>query len=188
MKKLLLISVLVLAFVLTGCGAKNETSTGPGVFDSMKGLKEAADLGKAMEAGSEKDATKALENLANLGADMEKKEFDKTEAVDAPSGFPNEFVYSGGKIIESNDDSNGANTKNLRIKIRTADELSKVKDFYKKVMAENGWKINSQSNESTGASLDAKKDENTTLSVDISSNQYSKLVDVNVNFYQYTTQ
>lgn len=183
MKKLLLISVLALAFVLAGCGAKKETSTGPGVLDSMKGLKEATDLGKAMEKGSEQDATKALENLANLSADMEKKEFDKTEAVDAPSGFPSEFIYSSGKIVESNDDSSDG-TKNLKIKIRTTDELAKVKDFYKKILAENGWKLTSQSNTSDGASLEAKKDDNTTVSADISTSQYSKLVDINVDYYQ----
>jgi hypothetical protein len=183
MKKLVItLCALMLVVTLIGCGKKDD-SPKLGALDSIKGMKEAADLGKALQGGDEKDATKAIENLAKLGADLEVKELENTEKIDVPSDFPSSFVYSGGKVVGASDNSY-ENTKDLDITIKTTDEISKVRDFYKKVLAENGWKITGQNTSANDTTYDAKNEaEKSTTNINISTNSYSKIIEIDVSFY-----
>jgi hypothetical protein len=183
MKKLVItLCALMLVVTLIGCGKKDD-SPKLGALDSIKGMKEAADLGKALQGGDEKDATKAIENLAKLGADLEVKELENTEKIDVPSDFPSSLVYSGGKVVGASDNSY-ENTKDLDITIKTTDEISNVRDFYKKVLAENGWKITGQETSATNTTYNGKNEgEKSTVNVNISTNSYSKIIEIDVSFY-----
>ena len=179
MKKIIIITfALALAITLSGCGQK---SAQPSLLDQMQGQKAAENLGQAIQQGDTEQMQKSLENLAELGSKFELQEFEKTESVEAPKGFPKDLIYKDGKITSASDSSADAYT-NLDITIKTTDELSKVKDFYKNDLAGSGWKITSQSNTSTGASYDATDSKGYTASVYINRESYSKLTEIQISY------
>jgi len=151
----------------------------------VEALKQAADLGKALESGNSEDANNALKNLAEMGADFEIQEFDKTDAVDAPSDFPEDIIYDNGKILSSSENNYNSDF-NFSLEIKTKDDLAKVKEFYKKVLAENDWKIISQENRSDGGYFQADKNlGNENIVVDIYADAYSKLVQIDLDYSRY---
>lgn len=177
------LSLMIIAIIfLGGCFAKEgPAATSP--LDTVKGMKEAADLGKAIQEGNEKDTQKALENLAQVGANMEVAEFEKTQAVDRPEKFPAELIYTSGKITSAGDNSSDDQNLSLDMEIKTLDELQKVKDFYKNALTGN-WKISSQKNQSESASLEARnEDGHATANIEMERSQYSKITRININYY-----
>jgi len=182
MKKTLLPVLLFVALLtLAGCGQKAEQVSN--TIDAIKGAKEAADLGKAVEQGNAEDAAKAIENIANIGAEMEKKEFEKTVPVDMPEKFPSQFSYSNGKTTEASDQSTDEENLSITITQKTLDELNAIKDFYKKALTENNWKITVQNNSSDGGHFEARNDRtNEDATIDIAGNQYSKIREITISY------
>lgn len=179
MKKIVIISfAFALAILLSGCGQKTAQ---PSILDQVKGQQAAQNLGQALQTGNTNDVQNSLQNIAELGAQYELKEFESTESVDAPKGFPKDLIYSSGKITEASDSSSDSYT-DLNVTVKTTDELSKVKDFYKNALASSGWKITSQSNTSTGASFDATASNGFTVNIYINRESYSKLTEAQISY------
>jgi hypothetical protein len=109
--------------------------------------------------------------------------------LDVPGTFPKAFVYGGAKVTNTSDNSEDDQNLSITVTVKTMDDVTPIKDFYKKVLAENGWKVTSQSNSADGANYDAKNaTTGETISVDISGNQYSKIREVYMSYYKYPTQ
>lgn len=188
MKKTLavLTVVMISAMLFAGCG-KTESPLGTASPLGATSKEEAQALGdfvaaqqKLAETYDPNDpaaAVKMMETYAEFGAQMELQEFEKSESVDAPSGFPSSLIYGKGKITESSDDGDESYI-NKSITIKTTEDLKTVKEFYKNLFSQASWKITSQSSESSGASFTAKDAANLEASVDISADTYSKLVNV----------
>jgi hypothetical protein len=180
MKKTLTLAIIALTAVvaLSGCGKKTE----PTPADAVKNLQ---DLSNALQSGDAGDQQKALDSLAEIGANYELTEFEKAKAVEAPADFPKNLIYSNGKVTDSSENSYNADY-NFNLTIKTTDAADKVKDFYKAALADDGWKITSQSNRTDGSDYEAEKNEgNQTASVSINNYDYSKLIEINVYFHQY---
>ncbi|MBU1992634.1 MAG: hypothetical protein ABH856_01545 [Patescibacteria group bacterium] len=189
MKKTIAICAVVLVFslIFAGCCQRQK---------DMQALEELAQTGEKLqevyETGSQEEIAKAeaeaagdymdvyMEGLMEKGAQYELKEYEQTEGIDAPEGFPGELIYKNGKITEASDSSD-AYYINKSITIKTTDELKTVKDHYKNLLSGSLWTIDSQSTEAYGASYSAVN-QNTGLEVDVDiySDMYSKLVSVSV--------
>ena len=168
--------VVVMSLALVGCGKKDNEPT---AFDSLKNLK---DLSEAVQSGDDAATTNAITQMV---ADAELKEYSDTKPVDAPENFPENLIYNDGKIISASDNSSGSDF-DLSIDIKTTDDLDKVKEFYKKVLEEDSWKITNQTNRSDGADYSATKNEgNQSLSLYISRYQMSKITEISLDFNQY---
>lgn len=177
-----LIVVAVVAALFAGCGATES----PAETASKEAVKNLSDLvaaqqklGENYDPNDPAAVAKVMEGYAKFGAQMELQELDKAESVDAPSDFPSSLIYSKGKITESSDDGD-ASYINKSITIKTTEDLKTVKEFYKNLFSQAPWKITSQSSESGGASYKAKDALNREASVDISSDPYSKIINVRV--------
>jgi len=176
---------LALAFVLTGCGKKDETK-GPGLLQTAKTVQDMQKVGqdydKAQKSGNPEDMAKALQNYGDVVANLEIDNFEKTAAVAAPSGFPSDLIYSSGKIVGA-EDSSDENYVDQNIELKTKDSAEAVKEFYTKALAANSWKISSQKSESNNTYFTAKNLAGLTTEVDISFDlSYSKLVNVKVYY------
>lgn len=172
----ILTAVLIVAALLAGCGK----TTSPSDTASREAMKNLTDLA-ANNPNDPATAAKVMENYAQFGAQMELQEYEKAEAVDAPSGFPSSLIYGRGKVTESSDDSSDSYL-NKSITIKTTEDIKTVKDFYKNLFSQTPWRITSQSSASDGASYDAKDAANIEASVDISSNPYSKILNIYVSY------
>ncbi|MFA5076594.1 MAG: hypothetical protein WC480_04220 [Patescibacteria group bacterium] len=187
MKKNFAISFLMvaLALVLVGCG-KQQTQEAK-ILDTAQNIQDLAKVAdqaqKAGETGSPEDLAKMIQNYAEVAANMELQEFERTEAVDAPSSFPKELIYSNGKIVAASDNSDESYI-DQDITLKTTDDAQKVKTYYKDLFSQPSWKITSQSTEGDSANFKAQKvGTNLTADVDISFNQVgSKLVEVVVYY------
>ena len=187
MKKQLLVSALLIsAFIITGCGKTPEVvQKASDISDAMKAGNELANLGKSLDANNPEDQAKAIEKIAQVGADFEVKELERTEAIDLPAPISKDLVYSGGKVTSGSDNTQDTSIS-ANATVKTLDEAKKVKEFYKKLLSENGWKITSQSNDANNSRFDANKDGGKeTLNVSISNNQYSKITEISLNYYDY---
>ena len=175
MKKSLaiLIVILISAVLFAGCGTASPAETA-----SKEAAKNLTDL-VAIDPNDPAAAAKMMETYAKFGAQMELQEFEKAESVDAPSNFPSSLIYGKGKITESSDDGDESYI-NKSVTIKTTEDVKTVKDFYKNLFSQTPWKITSQSSESGGASYKAKDSANLEASVDISSDPYSKIVNVRI--------
>lgn len=180
-----LMTAMVIIALFAGCG-KATDSTDTSTDTSKEAAKDMADFAEAQQKLAETydpndpaAAAKMMETYAEFGAQMELKEFKKAEAVDAPNGFPLSLIYDEGKITESSDDGD-ATYINKSITIKTTKDLKTVKEFYKNLLSQTPWRITSQSSVSDGASYNAKDAADIEASVDISSDPYSKLVDIRI--------
>lgn len=179
----------IVAF-LVGCGnAVNPLDTAvQSVVADKEAVENFADLAKAQQKIAEnydendpEAAVKMMETYAEFGAKMELQEFEKMEAVDAPSDFPSGLIYGKGKITSSSD-SGDESYINKSITIETTESLKAIKDFYKNLFSQPTWKLTSQSSESGGASYDATDSANIGANVYISSDSYSKIVNISVSY------
>lgn len=176
--------VLVVAALFVGCGKKES----PAEIANKEAVKTLTDfavaqqkIGQDIDPNDPAAIAKVMENYAELGAKMELQDLEKSEAVDAPSDFPSSLVYGKGKVTSSSDSSNESYL-NKSITIKTTDDLKTVKDFYKNLFSKAPWKIVSQSSEADGASYTANDSANFEASIYISSNAYSKIVEVQVTY------
>lgn len=176
-----LIVVAVVVALFAGCGTENpaETANKEAVKNLTDLVATQQKLGETYDPNDPAAAAKVMETYAKFGAQMELQEFEKVEAVDAPSDFPSSLIYGKGKIIESSDDGD-ASYINKSITIKTTEEMKTVKEFYKNLFSQFPWKITSQSSESGGASYKAKDSADIEASVDISVDPYSKIVNVRI--------
>lgn len=191
MKKnlVILMTVMIGAMLFAGCGeaaSPSDTATSPsdtvgvGAVEGLSGFVAAQQkIAATYDPNDPAAAAKMMESYAEYGAQLELQEFEKAEAVDAPIGFPESLIYNGGKITESSDDGDETYI-NKSITIKTTEDVKTVREFYKNLFSQAPWKITSQSSESGGASYGAKDAANLEASVDISSDTYSKLVNIYV--------
>ncbi len=174
--------VLISVVLFAGCG-KTESPDETASKEAVKNLTDLAaaqqKLGESYDPNDPAAAAKVMETYAKFGAQLELAEFEKAEAVDAPSGFPSNLIYGKGKLTESSDDGDESYI-NKSITIRTTEDLKAAKEFYKNLLSKTPWKITSQSSEGDGASYRAKDAANLEASVDISSDPYSKIVDIDI--------
>lgn len=158
------------------------------VKDTVQTAQNVADLAKIGEKASEAANTnspeamaEAIGQYADFASKIELQQFEKIQSVDAPEGFPKDLIYASGKIVESSDDSSESYLdKSLTVK--TTEDLAKVRDAYKALLSKDPWKITSQSNDADSSSFYAKNSDGTTVSVRVSGSQYSKLVEVSVDY------
>lgn len=176
--------VLVAAALFVGCGKKES----PAEIANKEAVKTLTDfavaqqkIGQNIDPNDPASVAKVMENYAELGAKMELQDLEKSEAVDAPSGFPSSLLYSKGKITWASDSSDESYL-NKSITIKITDDLKTVKDFYKNLFSKAPWKITSQSSESDGASYTVKDASGFEASLYISSNAYSKIVEVQITY------
>lgn len=186
----ILMVVMVATTLFAGCG-KTESPEETASKEAVKNLTDLAvaqqKLGETYDPNDPAAAMKMMETYAEFGAQMELQELEKAEAVDAPSDFPSSLIYGEGKITYSSDDGD-AEYINKGITIKTTEDIKTVKEFYKNLFSQTPWKIISQSSESDGASYKAKDAANLEASVDISSDPYSKIVDVDIWYSGYITE
>lgn len=194
MKKSFILLTMVIAIVafFGGCGKADKPSENSSEKLSEKSsytiVQQETDLIAAQQQIAEtydpndpEAVAKMMESYAELGAQVELQDFEKAEAVDAPSGFPSSLIYDKGKITSSSD--NGDETYvNQDITIQTTEDFKTVKEFYKNLFSQASWKITSQSSEGGGASYGVTDTDSNGFeaSVDISSDPYSKLINIYV--------
>ncbi len=208
MKKNLAILMMVLSImaVITGCGkavnpleaamkeAEKEsmkevtkdydgiTTPGSGNMESYSDLLEAQQkVQEAYDENAPEAGVKMLEIYAELGAKEELREFENAEAMDAPSGFPSELIYEKGKITSASE-SGDETYINKDITIQTTEDFKTVKDFYKNLFSQAGWKITAQSSSGSSASYEATDPSGMTATVDISVYDYSKITTVTIYY------
>ena len=183
MKKILaILTIMIVAVTLfAGCGTENpaETASKEAVKNLTDLVATQQKLGETYDPNDPAAAAKVMETYAKFGAQMELQEFEKAEAVDAPSDFTSSLIYGKGKITESSDDGDESYI-NKSVTIKTTEDVKTVKEFYKNLFSQIPWKITSQSSESGGASYKAKDAANLEASVDISSDPYSKIINVRI--------
>ncbi|MBI5412134.1 hypothetical protein HZA43_03070 [Candidatus Peregrinibacteria bacterium] len=147
--------------------------------DVAKNIEEAqknGDLQKQTEA-----VQKVADSYAKLGAQFELNDYDKLESVDLPDGFPSELVYKEAKATQSSDSSNESYIdKSLTLKTKAS--FKDVKDFYKTLFSAAPWKITSQSSESGQASYEAQQSNGISVGVRISSDAYSSLTEISLQY------
>ncbi|MBU1151531.1 hypothetical protein KJ632_01735 [Patescibacteria group bacterium] len=179
----------------SGSSAIQSGAEDTGYFGGAGGeFSEFADFAEAqqeiMENYDENDPeamAKMMEVYADYGAKMELKEFEDTEAVDAPSDFPSDLIYSGGKITQASDSSDEEYISK-DITIETTDDFKSVKDFYKNLFSQSMWQITSQSSESGGASYEVTNSADLDASVYIESDPYSKIVAISISYSGYIAE
>ncbi|MCK9186414.1 hypothetical protein M0P48_03170 [Candidatus Gracilibacteria bacterium] len=184
MKKNFIALMMVVAISLSflGCGSKeksDETITKEAIENYKELAEVQQEIAKDYDPNNPEDVAKMMETYAEFGSKMELQEFDKAESVDAPSGFPAGLVYGKGKITSASDDGSEGYV-NQSITIQTTETVKTVKDFYKNLFSQAPWKITSQSSEGSGASYGVTGSDGLEVSVNISSDSYSKLVRVDV--------
>lgn len=184
-KKFAIIMVAtVTTTLLAGCGNKENAAE----IASKEAVKNLADLaavqqklGETYNPNDPAAVAKMMETYGKFGATLELQEFEKAEAVDAPSDFPSSLIYGKGKITSSSDEGS-TEYINKSITIKTTDDIKIVKEFYKNLFSKTPWKITSQSSQSDGASYNAKDAAELEASVDISSDSYSKIVSTRIQY------
>jgi hypothetical protein len=197
MKKNLFVLTVMMAVIAlsSGCGKTENSSdtdqssttqsntTSTEVADeSLKDLMAAQEeISKNYDENDPEAATKMMEAYAEYGAQVELDEFEKTEAIDAPSYFPTALIYSKGKITESSD-SGDESYINKSITIETTENLKTVKEFYKNLFSQLTWKLTSQSSESDSASFDATDSAAIDANVYIYASPYSKIVSISITY------
>jgi len=208
MKKNLAILMMVLSImaVITGCGkavnpleaamkeAEKEsmkevtkdydgiTTPGSGNMESYSDLLEAQQkVQEAYDENAPEAGVKMLEIYAELGAKEELREFENAEAIDAPSNFPSELIYKKGKITSASE-SGDETYINKDITIQTTEDFKTVKDFYKNLFSQAGWKITSQSSSGSSAYYETTDPSGMTATVDISIYDYSKITTITIYY------
>lgn len=83
------------------------------------------------------------QDLIDAGIQYELNEFEQTEAIDPPEGFPLGFLYPSGKVVGMSDDSDEYYIYKS-VTIKTTDDVTDVKSFYKNILVDP-WDITSQS-------------------------------------------
>jgi len=178
-----MVAMIAVTF-LAGC-SKAESPAETASKEAVKNLADLAavqqKLGENYDPNNPADVAKVMEAYGQFGAQMELQEFEKAEAVDAPSGFPSSLIYSKGKITESSDNGD-EEYMNKSITIKTTEDVKMAKEFYKNLFSQTPWKITSQSSETSGASYEAKDAANLKAGVDISSDPYSKIVNIRISY------
>lgn len=182
-KKLAILMVAMIAVTfLAGC-SKAESPAETASKEAVKNLTDLAavqqKLGENYNPNDPADVAKATEAYGKFGAQMELQEFEKAEAVDAPSGFPPSLIFGKGKITQSSDSSDEGYI-NKDITIKTTEDMKTVKEFYKNLFSQTPWKITSQSSEGGGFSYKVKDAANIEASVNMSSDPYSKIVSITI--------
>lgn len=177
----------------TGVASEEKTESSSDTVEIGE-IKDLSDLMKAQqkigEAYDENDpeaAAKMMEAYAELEGQMALQEFEKTEAMDAPSDFPTDLIYGEGKITSSSD-SGDEGYINKSIDIETTEDLKTVKDFYKNLFSQSTWKLTSQSNESDGASYNATDTAGIEANIYIYTDTYSKIVTISVSYSGSVTE
>lgn len=185
-------SLMIPAFALAGFGCAPK-SPAAGVADTAKqavqDVQNAAALanlsqkaGEVANTNSPEAVAAAVGQYAEFAANLELQQFQKVQPVDAPDAFPKELVYpSASKIVSASDDSSDTYLSK-DVTIKTTDSLSAVRDSYKATLGAAPWKITSQSNDANNAEIDAKNADGKEVTVRMSSNDYSKLVEIDVSY------
>jgi hypothetical protein len=177
----ILMVVLASAALFAGCGKESpaETANKEAVKNLADLVETQQQLGENYNPNDPAAVAKMMEGYAKLGAQVEVQEFEKAEAVDAPSDFPSSLIYGKGKITSSSDDGYESYI-NKSVTIKTTEDIKAVKEFYKNLFSQTPWKITSQSSQSDGASYKAKDSADIEASVTISVNPYSNIVEVSI--------
>ena len=122
----------IVTLTLSGCGMTSSPETKE-LSEATKAITDLAKVAETAQKTSTNDteaAVKTMEGFMAVGAAYEVKEFEKIESVDLPTGFPKNLVYTNGKITLSND--NGSDSgQDQDITIKTLDDVTKIRDFYK---------------------------------------------------------
>lgn len=206
MKKTLLVFTMVVAIAVffVGCGKEvipsdtsdEESSSDTDTSDeesssdttSVGEVKDLADLVEAQQKIAEnydendpEAIAKMMESYAELEGQMALQEFEKTEAVDAPSDFPSSLIFDKGKITSSSDNSDESYISK-DIDIETTEDLKTVKDYYKNLFSELTWDLTSQSSGSDEASYYATDSANIEAGVYIYADTYSKIVTISISY------
>jgi outer membrane murein-binding lipoprotein Lpp len=188
-EKTLKICVLLLGIILiSGCGKteqKNEEAN-MSVKDLINNVDQFKEIGEQMkkvkESGNPEDMATAMDQIMQMGAEMETRQFEKMESVDLPANFPKELVYNSGKIIEASDSSDETFI-DYEIKIKTIDGAKDVVNLYKDLLSKAPWKITQQTAQSAGGSFTAKNtDSNMSTNIDIETPPYSKITEISVRY------
>ena len=136
---------------------------------------------KSYDANDPEAAAKMMDAYAQFGAKMELQEFEKAEALDAPSDFPAGLIFEKGKITSASENGDESYI-NKSIVIETTESLKTVKDFYKNLFSQLTWKLTSQSSDGSGASYEATDSAGIGASVSINSPEYSKIVSISISY------
>lgn len=171
-----------------GCVPGGVSDRAAKVKDTVQTAQNVADLARIGEKASEAANTnspeaiaEAIGQYADFASKIELQQFEKVQPVDAPEGFPKDLIYANGKLTESSDDSSESYL-NKDISIKTTESLTTVRDFYKNLLGKDPWKITSQSNDADSSSIYAKNKDGMEVSVRVSGSQYSKLVEVSIDY------
>jgi len=116
---------------------------------------------------------------------QELNEFNQTEAIDPPAGFPLGFLYSNGKVVGMSNDGDEFYI-NKSVTIKTTDAAADVKAFYKNILVAP-WEITSQSSDG-GSTYYYATDSQTGMTIDVSiyaDELYSKLLEIDVYYSGY---
>ncbi|MFA5843167.1 MAG: hypothetical protein WC882_05900 [Candidatus Gracilibacteria bacterium] len=111
-------------------------------------------------------------------------EFEQTDAIDPPAGFPLGFLYANGKVVGMSNDGDEYYI-NKSVTIKTTDDSKTVKAFYKNILVAP-WEITSQSSDGSNTYYYATHSE-TGMEIDVSiyADSYSKLVEIDVYYSGY---
>ena len=112
-------------------------------------------------------------------------EFEQTDAIDPPAGFPLGFLYANGKVVGMSDDSDEYYIYKS-VTIKTTDDATDVKSFYKNILVDP-WDITSQSVDGGNVYYYATNSE-TSMEIDVSiysDDLYSELVEIDIYYSGY---
>ncbi|HEY3374153.1 MAG TPA: hypothetical protein VGK02_03705 [Candidatus Aquicultor sp.] len=116
---------------------------------------------------AEQATKKAVENATGVKVDEKNGSVniktDKGEATisgsesKVPDGFPKDFPIYDGVKITSGLKTEAEGKTSFQVTFETSDDVKKVVDFYKKALADNGYKISGSMEADEMASLSLKK-------------------------------
>lgn len=191
MKKKFAAVAMIITFAILVSGCAKETPAETAGKEVVKSLSDMAavqqKLGESYNPNDPAAIAKVMDTYGKYGAQVELQELEKAEAVDAPVGFPTSLVYSKGKMTESSDEGDEGYV-NKSITIKTTEDMKIVKEFYKNLLSQAPWKITSQSSESTSAAYKAKNNAGYEVNVDMSSDPYSKIINIRIWYTGNVTQ
>lgn len=191
MKKKFAAVAMIITFAILVSGCAKETPAETAGKEVAKSLSDMAavqqKLGESYNPNDPAAIAKVMDTYGKYGAQVELQELEKAEAVDAPVGFPTSLVYSKGKMTESSDEGDEGYV-NKSITIKTTEDMKIVKEFYKNLLSQAPWKITSQSSESTSAAYKAKNNAGYEVNVDMSSDPYSKIINIRIWYTGNVTQ
>lgn len=179
-----LVLVVVITLPLGGCFKSPEEKAAEQAAEELS--KVFGDLAKLSEDG-EMNPEDSLKGFMELGMEMEQSEFEGQESLDVPSNFPSELLYKSNAKVTSVSDTSSDDYIYVSLTVKTTDSADEVKNFYKALLKDGGnWKVTGESSSAGYYSLDAQTlddvEDYRSLDVDVYSNEYSKLVEINLYY------